>query len=710
MSDTYYPIINIPAVPHPDGIRFLPLQSRAFTVSNHVDLVWKILAECNGRKSLDTITTAIREQLPNSSTEVVTAVIEHLGRVGVLADIQQAWKSFHQLTCQPMRYGNLSRESGEACLTTESTPAQWQANPGDTQNFRAEGLDKEQLSSILADIWQSAVNPKPSAVELSPLRIYVIVVNDQGGLGRGYYEYDASRHQLIRIQDIDDQQLRYAFNSDSLLGGAPVIAVIGIQPERYSCLNASRGYRTALIEVGRVIQRLISATTAGGLSALEYTDFLDGVLARELGLKEVQRDVQVLPISAVAIGYADRGKHVSTGQQVTTLRRALVGRGKPVQKAWIAIGLRPDKEPFPFFSAYADVSRPDGQDITPSGIGSSADEALLKAIAEAYERHATGLLRVERSDTARDLTKRGESWLDPGTIAPLTRAQFALRPDLHAFDARRCWQWVRGWQITRHLSTWVPVDLVFSGLNHHRLGRRPCVDATSSGVAADFSEERATERALLELIERHALMRSWFGQEPPARVAPTALPYHCQRRIDYWREQRRNFHVLDLSSLGVAVATVIMVSDSYPCFAAGAAASIDSFEDAATKAFRETELQLASLTMMPKMSPIAPEHVRSIVDHARLYLRPDYLGQLTWLWSGKEVHTIPVPSANTEELYEELGVIVVKLSPENSPLKVVRALSPKLIPLSFGYGLTHHTHPAVGCVSPGSLKMPHFFA
>jgi hypothetical protein len=168
--------------------------------------------------------------------------------------------------------------------------------------------------------------------------------------------------------------------------------------------------------------------------------------------------------------------------------------------------------------------------------------------------------------------------------------------------------------------------------------------------------------------------------------------------------------VLDLSSLGVAVATVIMVSDSYPCFAAGAAASIDSFEDAAVKAFRETELQLASLTMMPEMSPIAPEHVRSIVDHAQLYLRPDYIGQLTWLWSGKEVQTIPVPSANTEELYEELDAIVVKLSPENSPLKVMRTLSPKLIPLSFGYGLTHYTHPAVGCVSPGSLKMPHYFA
>jgi len=238
----------------------------------------------------------------------------------------------------------------------------------------------------------------------------------------------------------------------------------------------------------------------------------------------------------------------------------------------------------PFFSAYADVSRPDGLDITSAGIGSSSNEALLKAIAEAYERYATGLLRVERSDAARDLTKQGESW----------------------------------------------------------------------------------------------------------------------------REQRRNFHVLDLSSLGVTVAMVIMVSGTYSCFAGGAAASTDSFEDAAVKAFRETELHLASLTMMPERSPIAPEQVRNILDHAQLYLWPVF-GHLTWLWSGKEVQTIPVPSATTEELHEELNTIVVKLSPENSPLKVMRTLSPKLIPLSFGYGLTYRTHPAVGCLSPGSLNMPHYF-
>ena len=707
MGDTYFPIINVPAVSHPDGIRFLPSQSRAFVVSNYVDLVWIILGECDGHTPLDSVKAAVCRQLPHANAEVITAIIDHLRRVGVLGDIREAWKPFHQLTCQPVRYGGRPWEPGAQCLTIRSQPA------GDnTCTFKPEGFDPEQLRTILAGTWRSALNTGSSAPGPGPLQICVIAVTDQAGLGRGCYEYDPGNQRLLRTRDMDDQQMRYAFNSDSLLGGAPVIVVIVIHPARCSSANTSRDYRAALIQAGRVAQSIVSAAEAVGLSAVERTEFLDGVLAAELGLTTAQGDACALTATAVAIGVPAEGNHTTTSQQMMTLRRALVGKGKPLQKAWLALGLRPDEEPFPFFSAYARAHRPgkDRRDITPSATGSSADEALLKAIAEAYERQATGLLRVERSAPASSFTRRGDSWLDPRDVAPLTRAQYASRPDLQPFDARRSWQWVRGRKLASNAPIWVPVDLVFSGLNPRRLGRRPCLQATSSGVAAGLSQEKAAERALLELIERHALMRSWFQRTPPPRIAPSALACHCQRRIAYWREQHRNFHVLDLSCLGVAVAAVIMVSESYPCFIAGAAASTGSFDGAAIKALRETELQLASLTMRPEAEPVDPKDVRSLLDHARLYLRPGHLGQLAWLWAGEEIQTLPVPSANITSLYEKLDVIVVELSPAASPLKVVRALSPSLIPLSFGYGLTHHTHPTAGHVSPGSLQIPHYFA
>src|SRR5215471_7886198 len=105
MGDTFFPVMNVPAVPHPAGIRFLPPQSRAFVVSNYVDLVWRILGECDGHTPLDSVKAAVCGQLPDADAGTVTAVIGHLRRVGVLADIREAWKPFHQLTCQPVRYG-----------------------------------------------------------------------------------------------------------------------------------------------------------------------------------------------------------------------------------------------------------------------------------------------------------------------------------------------------------------------------------------------------------------------------------------------------------------------------------------------------------------------------------------------------------------------------------------------------------------------------
>src|SRR5215472_15053485 len=193
MGDTYYPVINAPAVPHPDGIRFLPPRSRAFVVSNYVDLIWMILGECTGHTPLEQIKDAVCRQLPDADVDVVTAVLGHLRRVGVLADIRDAWASFHQLTCQPVRYGGRPWEPGKDCLTTRSRQA-----GENTCTFKPEGLDPDQLRAILVGTWRAAVNTGPSAAGLSLLKICVIAVTDQACLGRGCYEYDPGDRRLFR--------------------------------------------------------------------------------------------------------------------------------------------------------------------------------------------------------------------------------------------------------------------------------------------------------------------------------------------------------------------------------------------------------------------------------------------------------------------------------------------------------------------------------
>jgi hypothetical protein len=56
--------------------------------------------------------------------------------------------------------------------------------------------------------------------------------------------------------------------------------------------------------------------------------------------------------------------------------------------------------------------------------------------------------------------------------------------------------------------------------------------------------------------------------------------------------------------------------------------------------------------------------------------------------------------------------VVVQLSPSSSPLKVVRVLSDKLVPVNFGFGTEHYRHHTIkrGELNQLSRKLPHYFA
>lgn len=80
--------------------------------------------------------------------------------------------------------------------------------------------------------------------------------------------------------------------------------------------------------------------------------------------------------------------------------------------------------------------------------------------------------------------------------------------------------------------------------------------------------------------------------------------------------------------------------------------------------------------------------------------------------SGKAETALETPKyTNFMELQKMLDISFVDLSEDSSDLKVVRAFSPKLVPINFGFDSAHYTHPTLeGKVNPESLEMPHYFA
>jgi ribosomal protein S12 methylthiotransferase accessory factor YcaO len=245
----------------------------------------------------------------------------------------------------------------------------------------------------------------------------------------------------------------------------------------------------------------------------------------------------------------------------------------------------------------------------------------------------------------------------------------------------------------------------------HNLGRKKVVDTCSSGFATYSTYEEAVRRGLLEVVERDALMRNWYEKMSPPRLDFDTLPVYLQKRVRYWQERGREVYVLDLSQMGVIVIEVVIISNDYPSFVSGAASSLDNFKEAAIKALYEAESRLIHGLNDSSERVIKPEEVHAVLEHELLYAQSkDYHEYVEFLFNGELTRSRPTAHATINSLEEALEPVVVDVSEEGSPLHVVKVLSTKLIPISFGYGADHYTHYTLSEKTRNNPTLPHYFA
>ena len=269
--------------------------------------------------------------------------------------------------------------------------------------------------------------------------------------------------------------------------------------------------------------------------------------------------------------------------------------------------------------------------------------------------------------------------------------------------------WTRGFYKNSGENILVPSDLIYYGYENddHRI----CF-GDSSGTAAHMDYEMAFKGALLELIERDALMRNWYERKPPVKISNDILPVHVKHRMEYWKAKGRNVYVLDMNSPYAATFQVVIVGEDYPCFVSGAATTIDNFEEAIQKALQEAEFSLLLDLQKKETVRISPKEVSSPQDHGNLYADKTYMNHISWLWSGEEKRKFDFKNTTIADLVTKLNPIVVDLSEEGADIKVLCVLSEHCIPISFGYGMDYYTHNALKDlnVNMENRKLPHYFA
>ena len=232
--------------------------------------------------------------------------------------------------------------------------------------------------------------------------------------------------------------------------------------------------------------------------------------------------------------------------------------------------------------------RPDarGRGRVVSGRGLTRGDARARCAMEALERHAA----VFTDDAplvwaaARDVAGAA---IDPGALLLFSEAQYAgaaawnarVAPEhriAERFDDRCEVAWVEARSLHTQGVRLVPAAVCYLGFPHAFEHGFPAPD--SNGLAAGHTVEDATERALLELVERDAVAIWWYSraERPELPLERMAAPSLDDVRRWLAARERRTW-LLDLThDLGIPVVAAVSCDGHGRDLAFGFAATRDT--------------------------------------------------------------------------------------------------------------------------------------
>ena len=720
-SRDFYPLYDKPGIGQESGWVFRDHDDE-IEVDNHSLEISEILQLANGQNPEGDIVSELGKSYDPA---LIKRIIEDLRALEVLVDSRMSFEDFHRTTHNPTIYPSILTLAEALAYTKEDPyiPREGQVFDYEALKTKIGEISKERhscrnfeqdrpveskyLGACLDAAFSSEIRPIPSAGALYPLRAYMIVREGCSDIPSGYYHYNHEDQTLVMYNDeVDIPKLRHIFNSETLAFNAPILFVIVADLERQPKKYQNRGYRYTILEAGHAAQNIEMAATELGLGSLEFGAFQDKTLGEELELPKEKA------LICIGLGYESKTSETAIPTYVLAEKlEKLVGENKPVE--WVSIDILSEgMGMMDFFHAtskyrLADETFTDDSACYASGTARSVEVARIKAIAEGYERHIAGEVRWDISAPAATLD---EEWLHPYKVLPYSEEQLTKKSRLEPFDENMTMQWIKGFR-KNGSGVYIPIDTVFYPISEKRIGRKKVADANSSGMATYTDYNEAVKRATLELVERDAIMRMWLNKKSPNIIDTKVLPFHYQRRGEFWNQRGHVAEVLDLSENSIAITTVIIRSPNgeYPFFVAGASASTDSFEDALDKAYQEAELIFASAVNIEQLpDKLSPEEVQSPGEHGRFYYYDHFKEEIEWLWAGPREYELPEVDINMD-IIDKYDPIIVKLTEDTAPLKVVRVLCPDLVPVSFGLGNEFYSHPKVG-FSKYEPKAPHFFA
>lgn len=332
------------------------------------------------------------------------------------------------------------------------------------------------------------------------------------------------------------------------------------------------------------------------------------------------------------------------------------------------------------------------------GVGAHHDQriAVRIAVSELAERYAVVTVPWER--ISRCSFSNGAACVDPQQLQQLS-AKRARSFGLAPFHDHHPYYWIDGVEVISGRTVNILADFCFAYRPNNYSHRYAW--ATSSGMACAQTSSMTERSALLELYERDALMVTWMSRWQPPHVPRKKLSDQAQNVIENISRHGYSCYSLDATCKTIPVAMAVAHRNKWPALVMGMAARA-SLDEAMTAAWREAEVELflrfrEEAHNEPKVK-LRPKSVITPDDHALFYNHPANSQYAAFLWKNRQ-ETKQDTEATVDGIGDDGAVFdladfasqqklekIYRVAYDDVlGLKVVRILSPQLVPLLFGW-------------------------
>ncbi len=339
---------------------------------------------------------------------------------------------------------------------------------------------------------------------------------------------------------------------------------------------------------------------------------------------------------------------------------------------------------------------------------SGTDEKIIiakgKAIMESLERYCGRKIMDSKILTIASFKELNPNTaINPAELFQFSKHQFTYGwlSGIKVFDPRDTISWI---EIRENLTgkiKKVPLSFVSYAQKISDGAFPRYFFANSSGMAAHTKLDEAIRKSALEIIERDAILVYWFNKIKPRRIILADTPDYIQHFSAGLEKIGYELYLTDLTldTMPVIMAIAVNKDSEFPFFAG--AASCESKIDAIRKATEELEFTIWSRLkyhneLRRRIKDISIKTISEPADHEALYMKPEMFEHLRFLMDG------PIESIGGDKLYGKkdlysvLGTKGLKLyyidmtarevEQLELGIKVVRAIIPGFVPITFGYG------------------------